>query len=151
MMNAKDEEAAIRRAVTLAEVRRLCNDWGYWCAKSNVRTGYEPFMSTGGVERYYKAPWQWDTPPPRLPEADEIKGLAVQKAYIRLPDRPYRAILRAEFCAKPWLVPLKEGEMEVFLARKAKVSIGAYNVTLERAMLALANVMKRHGLWRLNV
>jgi hypothetical protein len=49
------------------------------------------------------------------------------------------------------LVPLKEGEMEVFLARKAKVSIGAYNVTLERAMLALANVMKRHGLWRLNV
>jgi hypothetical protein len=47
MMNAKDEEAAIRRAVTLAEVRRLCNDWGYWCARSNVRTGYEPFMSTG--------------------------------------------------------------------------------------------------------
>jgi hypothetical protein len=147
MMAAHTEELALLRAETLATARRLASDWGYWCFRTNVRTGYEPFISTGGIERYYKAPWQWDTPPPRMPEANEISGLAVQKAFIHLPERPYRAILRAEFCVRPWIVPLKEGEVEVFISRRAKVSIGAYTVTLERALLALANVMKRRGLW----
>lgn len=146
-MTAPTEDAALRRTQTLAQARRLASDWGYWCFHTATRTGYEPCMSTGGIERQYKAPWQWDTPPPRLPEANEISGLAVQKAFIHLPLRPYRLILAAEFCARPWIVPLKEGEVEQFVARRARVSLGAYGVTLERALLALANVMKRKGLW----
>lgn len=148
MMAAHDEELALARAITLAEARRLATDWGYWCFRTNVRTGYEPFMNTGGVERQYKPKWQWDTPPPRMPEANEISGLAVQKAFIDLPDRPYRSVLRAEFCVRPWIVPLKEGEVEAFIARRARVSLGAYELTLTRALLALANVMKRKKLWR---
>jgi hypothetical protein len=148
MMAARDEAAAVERATTLAAARRLCSEWAYWALRTNIRTGYEPFMSTGGIERYYRAPWQWDTPPPRMPEANEISGLAVQRAFIRLPDRPYRSILRAEFCVRPFIVPLKEGELEAFIARRARVSQGAYNLTLERALLALANVMKRQGSWR---
>lgn len=149
MMAAKDEEAQLRRTLTIAEARRLCTAWAYWTLRTDTRTGYEPFMNTGGIDRYYqnRARWQYETPPPRMPEADENVGLAVQKAYIHLPERPYRIILRAEFCVRPWIVPLKEGEVEAMIARRARVSIGAYDVTLERALLALANVMKRNMLW----
>lgn len=149
MMAARDEAAAVERATTLATARRLCVEWAYWSLRTNIRTGYEPFMSTGGIERYYnnKARWQYETPPPRMPEANEISGLAVQCAFIHLPDKPYRSILRAEYCVRPFIVPLKEGELEAFVARRARVSLGAYNLTLERALLALANVMKRQGSW----
>jgi hypothetical protein len=83
-----------------------------------------------------------------MPEADENIGLAVQRAFIRLPLRPYRSILIAEYCLKPWMIGLKDGEIEVMAARKARVSVGAYDLTLERAHLALANVMKQMGTWR---
>jgi hypothetical protein len=150
MMAAIDEEAVLRRTVTLAEARRICTAWAYWGLRTNIRTGYEPFMNTGGIDRYYanKARWQYETPQPRLPEADENVGLAVQRAFIELPERPYRLILRTEFCVRPWIVPLKDGEVEAMIARRARVSVGAYGITLDRALLALANVMKRKGLWR---
>lgn len=149
MMAAKDEEAALRRTLTLAEARRLCTAWAYWTLRTNVRTGYEPYMNTGGIDRYYqnRARWQYETPPAKLPEADENTGLAVQRAYVALPE-VYRLILRAQYCIRPFIVPLKEGEVEAMIARRARVSVGAYGVTLERALLALANVMKRKGLWR---
>lgn len=144
----KLDEAALTRTVTLAAARRLCVAWAYWCWRTHARTGYEPFMSTGGIERFYRTPPQWDPPEPRLPDADENTGLAVQKAYIHLPERPYRLVLRAEFCARPWIIGLTEEEIESSIARRARVSIGAYDLTLERALLALVNVMKRKGLWR---
>lgn len=83
-----------------------------------------------------------------MPEADEISGLAVQRAYIRLPRDPYRNILAAEFCMRPWVIAIDEHELAVKVARKARVSKGAYDLTLERALLALANVMKRMGNWQ---
>lgn len=151
-MNARNEEAAVRRAMTLADARRLCAEWGYWCSYGawGDAAGRKPFAAgaMGGPERRYKSPQPWNPPEPRFPEANEISGMAVQKAYMRLPERPYRIILRAEYCFRPWIVPLKEGEVESLIARRARVSIGSYDITLERALLALANVMKRNGLWR---
>lgn len=151
MMNAAAEEAAIRRTQTLAQARKLCKAWGYWCAHGlwGEKAGRKPFVHgvVGGPERRYQAPPQWYPAEPRWPEADENTGLAVQKAYIHLPERPYRLILRVEFCSRPFIVPLKEGEVEYLSARWARVSQGAYGVTLERALLALANVMKHKNLW----
>ena len=147
MMAAAQEELALIRTETLARAHDLASAWGYWCYRTNIRTGYEPTMSTGGIERRYKTPPQWHPPEPRPPEADENTGLAVQKAFIHLPQYPYRSILIAEFCLRPWIVPIKEGEVEYFVSRKARVSLGAYAITLDRALLALANVMKRRGLW----
>jgi hypothetical protein len=148
MMAAREEELALQRVETLATARRLASEWGYWCYRTNVRTGYEPTINTGGIEKNYKAPPQWHPAEPRPPEANEISGLAVQRAFIRLPQHPYRSILTAEYCMRPWIVPLKEGEVEYWCSRKARVSIGAYDITLDRALLALANVMKRMGMWR---
>lgn len=145
-MVARDEEAAIRRTETLAEARRLCAAWAYWCLRTNIKTGYEPFMSTGGIERYYRTPPQWHPPEPKLPEADENVGLAVQRAFIHLPQL-YRGILRAEFCLRPWIIGLHEGEIDTHVARRARVSIGAYSITLDRALLAMANQMKQKGTW----
>lgn len=147
MQTNAEEAAQLRRADTLARARRLCNDWAYWCLRTNVRTGYEPTMSTGGIEKNYRAPPQWHPAEPRLPDADENVGLAVQRAYIHLPDKPYRRILRAHFCLRPWIIGLEDGEKDVATARRATVSLGAYEVTLTRALLALANVMKRMGTW----
>lgn len=147
MMAAHDEEAKVRRIITLAEARRLCGEWGYWCYRTQIRTGYEPTMSTGGIERQYRSPPQWHPAEPRMPEPNEISGLDVQRAFIDLP-KLYRGILRAEYCLRPWIVPVKDGELEVMVARYARISLGAYGVTLERALLALANVMKRKNLWR---
>jgi hypothetical protein len=148
-MDARDEEAAVRRATILAQARHFCKAWAYWCMRTNIRTGYEPFMNTGGIDRYYqnRARWQYETPPPKLPEADENTGLAVQRAFIHLPQL-YRNMLRAEFCVRPWVIGLREGEVETAIARKARVSVGAYSITLDRSLLALANVMKQKGLWR---
>lgn len=146
MMAAHEEEAALVRVDVLATARRLANEWGYWCFRTNIRTGYEPYMSTGGVERYYKVPPQWHPPEPKLPEANEISGLAVQRAFIHLPQL-YRNVLRVEFCLRPWIIGMREGEIETTIARKARVSVGAYAITLDRSLLALANVMKRRGLW----
>lgn len=146
-MNLADEEAQLIRAETLARAHQACKDWAYWTLRTNIRTGYEPTMSTGGIEKNYKSPPQWYPPEPRLPDANEVVGLAVQRAYARLPESPYRKILRAQFCLRPWIVGLDEGEKAESTARRARVSIGAYDVTLQRALLALANVMKRMGTW----
>lgn len=147
MMAAHEEQAALVRTETLAATRRLVSAWAYWCYRTSIRTGYEPFMSTGGVERWYKTPPQWHPPEAKMPEADENMGLAVQKAYIHLPQL-YRNVLRAEFCLRPWIICLSQAEIAPMVARKARVSVGAYDITLDRALLALANVMKRRGLWR---
>jgi hypothetical protein len=79
-----------------------------------------------------------------MPEANEISGLAVQLAFVRLPE-VYRRVLMAEYCYRPWLLPVN---VEQAAARKARLSIGSYEVTLTRALLALVNVMKRRGSWR---
>lgn len=149
MMAARDEEAQVLRALTLATTRRLCSAWGYWCFYGRLGEigGRPPIINTGGIEKQYKTPPQWHPPEPRMPEADENVGLAVQRGYIRLP-LVFRGVLRAEFCVRPWVIPLRDGDLETLIARKARVSVGAYELTLERALLALANVMKRHGLWR---
>lgn len=148
MMAVRDEEAALQRAVTLGEARRLAVDWGYWCVygRWGGQDGSKPRLQAGGPERRYDAPPQFHPPEPAIPEANEIHGLAVQRAFVRLP-KLYRGVLSAEFVHRPWIVPLKEGEVEAFVARRARVSIGAYGVTLERSLLALANVMKRIGTW----
>lgn len=155
-MTARDEEAAVTRAVLLSEARRLASAWGYWCtyAQWGELAGRKPRLKCGGLERRYKCPPQWNPPEPKMPEADENAGMAVQRAMVAVDRRGifllpgiYRKILQAEYCYRPWYIGLKEGEVEVAAARKARVSVGAYDVTLSRALLALANVMKRKGLW----
>jgi hypothetical protein len=153
MMTARDEEAAVRRATTLAQARRLCSAWAYWCMYGRIGDigGRWPDTHSGGIEKRYKAPPQWHPPGPRLPEADENVGLAVQRAFIEVPDVQgfrYRTILRVEFCVRPWLIGTKDGEIESLVARKARVSTGAYDMMVEKAMMSLVNVMKRKGSWR---
>lgn len=153
MMAVRDEEAAIERTLILAQARRLCKTWAYWCyyGKPGDKGGRWPELHSGGIEKHYRAPPQWHPPGPRLPEADENTGLAVQKAFIHVPDAPgfhYRTILRVEFCARPWIIGTTDGEIEEAIARRARVSIGSYEKTLERALLSLVKVMKRRGLWR---
>lgn len=147
MMAAQEEEAILRRTIMLAEARRLCCIWGYWCARTHVITGYEPFMNTGGVERNYKAKWQYDTPEPFPADPNEPLGLDVQKAFAVLP-KVYRFALIAEYCFRPWVVVLKPEKIAVLVAKKARLREDNYQLTLERALLALVNVMKRKGLWR---
>ena len=149
MMSNRDEETAILRAETLHRARELCKAWAYWTLRTNIRTGYEPYLSTGGIERYYAHPQRnhWNPPEPKLPAADENSGLAVQRAFIYLPQL-YRNILRAEFCMKPWIIQMREGELDAAIARKARVSQGAYQVTLQRGLLSLANRMKLMGAWK---
>lgn len=148
-MSNRDEQAALARAMKLAQARRLCVAWAYWCIYGNLgqRGGRRPYLDTGGIEKRYRAPPQWHPPLPRMPEADENVGMAVQRAFIRLP-KVYRLTLRAEFCVRPWLIAMDEAELAVATARRARVSIGAYQVTVNRALLALANVMKHMGTWR---
>lgn len=150
VMSSRDEEAQIRRAARLAQARRLASDWAYWChfGKPGDRGGRRPYLDTGGIEKRYRAPPQWHPAMPRMPEADENVGIAVQRAFIRLPSHPYRSILRAEFCVRPWIIALDPDELNEAIARKARISIGSYQLTLDRALLALANVMKRMGTWR---
>ncbi len=147
MMNDQSEIAALARAERLATARRLASDWGYWCVYGmwGSRAGRKPKVATGTLERRYKAPPMWHPPEPAMPEANEPVGIAVQKAFALLPE-VYRRPLVAEFCIRPWVVALKEGELEVILARKAKLSVGSYGITLDRALLALHNVLKRHSL-----
>lgn len=151
-MHAHSEDVAVRRASRIAQARRLCQEWGYWCVYGQWggRGGRRPFLhgACGGIDRRYKAPPQWETPIPRMPEANEPVGMDVQRAFIQLPRNPYRNVLIAEFCMRPWLIPLEPGHVESAIARRARVSVGAYGLTLERALLALANVMKRMGSWR---
>lgn len=149
MMVARDEEVVLHRTLVLAETRRLCTEWGYWCVYGmwGDVAGGKPALDTGGVERHYKTPPQWHPAEPKMPEANEISGLYVQKAFVVLPEL-YRRVLKAEFVVRPWIVPLREGEVEAFVARRARVSIGVYAITLDRSLLALANVMKRKGLWK---
>lgn len=151
-MAAYDEEAAVSRTLTLSTARRLASEWGYWCFYGRLGDvgGRRPHLHASGMERRYRSPPQWHPPEPRMPEADENVGIAVQRAFIRLPEArgfPFRSIIRAEFCVRPWVVALDVGELEVAIARKAGVSIGAYDQTLERALLSLANLLKRHGGW----
>lgn len=131
----------------LLEIRRLCSDWAYWChyGSPGERGGRKPSLHTGGIEKRYRAPPQWHPPAPRMPEANENVGLAVQRAYIRLPQSPYRNIIRAEFCIRPWVIALSTNELNQILARKARISSGAYQITLDRALLALASTMRRMG------
>lgn len=149
MMSNRDEQAAIARAMKLAQARRLCSAWAYWCIYGRIgeRGGRKPELHTGGIENRYRAPPQWHPPAPRMPEADENVGLAVQRAFIRLPQ-VYRLTLKAEFHARPWMIAMDEAELAVAVARRARVSVGAYQVTVNRALLALANVMKHMGTWR---
>lgn len=149
MMTDLAEQAALERSERLATARRLATDWGYWCVYGmwGGKTGRKPRLDSAAWQREYRPPPQWHPPEPRLPEANEPVGLAVQKAYSALP-MVWRRALAAEFCFRPWVVPIKDGELEVLVARRARVSVGAYQVTVERALLALANMMKRRGLWR---
>lgn len=148
-MSAYDEQAAIVRSETLAQARSLATAWAWWClhCQWGEKGGKPPQIASGGVDRHYRSPPQWHPQEPKLPEADENAGMAVQRAFIRLPQ-VYRRALRAEFCDRPWLVPFSEHDVETVCARKARVSIGAYRLTVDRSLLALANVMKRAGLWR---
>lgn len=150
MMSSHDEEVQVRRAARLAQARDHAAAWAYWCLYGRIgeRGGCRPNLDTGGMERHYRAPPQWHPPGPRMPEADENLGIAVQRAYIRLPDKPYRKIIRAEFCVRPFIIALDPVELDSYIARKARVSIGSYDVTLDRALLALANVMKQMGTWK---
>lgn len=143
------EQAALERAQRLATARAYASAWGYWCVYGmwGGKTGRKPRLDSAAWQREYRPPPQWHPPEPRMPEADEPTGVAVQKAYAVLPQ-VYRRALAAEFVARPFIVPLKEGELEVIVARRARVSVGSYAITIERALLALANVMKRRGLWR---
>lgn len=151
MMAAHDEEAALRRVELLARARTICAAWAYWCfyGQWGDPSGRKPFQDgvCGGPERRYRAPPMWHPPEPTREEADENLGIAVQRAYVRLPQI-YRNLLRAEFCAKPWTIALTPRELDVIIARKAKVSVGAYDITLDRSLLALVNVMRRLGTWR---
>ena len=149
-MTDHEEGQAILRAQTLHTARELCIAWAYWCiyCRGGQPTGWWPGMDNGGADRRYRAPPQWYPQGPRMPEADENAGLAVQRAYIHLPESLYRKILRVEFCFCSWVLEAKEGEADVYVARRARVSLGAYQITLERALFALVNVMKRRGLWR---
>jgi hypothetical protein len=153
-MSAMPQETEARlllRADTLARARRLATDWGYWCAYGQwgAKAGQRPLVTGvhGGLERRYKSPPQWHPPEPKFPEANELAGLAVQRAFVKLPQYPYRSTLIAEFYMRPWVIGMDEQELAAAVARKARVSIGAYPITLDRALLALANVMKRMGSW----
>jgi hypothetical protein len=153
MMSSHEEEQQIRRAATLAQARDHAVAWAYWCYRGLLgeRGGRWPQLNTGGMEKRYRAPPQWHPPGPRMPDADENLGIAVQRAFIRLPDSApchFRKILKAEYCVRPFIVALDQAELDNYIARKARVSIGAYDVTLDRALLALANVMKRMGSWK---
>ena len=146
-MSARD--TIFDRGETIKEVRRAAQAWGWWCVHASwgERGGKPPRIDCGGMERRYRSPPQWYPSEPRLPEADENTGMAVQRAYIRLPQ-VYRGVLRTEFCQRPWIIPYAEHDLDTVLARKAKVSIGAYQVTVIRSLLALYAVMKRLGVWR---
>ena len=134
---------------TVIAARRAAQAWGWWCihASWGEKGGKPPVIACGGVDRRYRSPPQWYPSEPRLPEADENTGMAVQRAYVRLPQL-YRGVLRAEFCQRPWIIPYQDQDLEVVLARKARVSIGAYQVTVTRSLLALHNIMKKLGIWR---
>lgn len=149
MMAARDEELALRRALRLSQARDLCKAWGYWCfyGQWGEQAGQRPRAAHGGMDRRYKAPPQWYPAEPKFPEADENAGLKVQRGFVHLPQL-YRNILRAEFCVRPWVIGTTQGEIEYLIARKARVSVGAYDKTLDRALLALANILKFKGLWR---
>lgn len=144
------EQLAIERAERIASARRLASEWGYWCVYGmwGGRSGRPPADAMDTLDRRYRPPPCWHPPEPAMPEANEPVGLAVQKAFAELPE-VYRRPLEVEFCVRPWVVPLKEGEMDLMVARRARLSVGAYRVTLERALLAMVNVMKRKGLTRM--
>ena len=148
--NALPDTSAVNatRNETLGAARQAAQAWGYWCWYTHwgENGGKPPRIASGGQDRRYRSPPQWHPAEPRLPEADENLGLAVQRAFIRLPTI-YRGCLKAEFCLKPWIIPFSDHDLETVLARKARVSIGAYRVTVDRSLLALAHVMQRHGLW----
>lgn len=152
-MTTPEERAAVIRAETLQQARRLAQAWGWWCVRSKSPLDRSGIVSggvaCGGMDRRYQHPQRnhWHPPEPKLPEADENTGLAVQKSFIRLPE-VFRNALRVEFCERPWLIVFTDHDLETVLARKARVSIGSYRVTVDRSLLALANVMKRRGEWR---
>lgn len=137
------------RAETIQAARALAKAWGWWCVRCQwgEKGGKPPRIATGGVDRHYRSPPQWHPPEPKLPEADENVGMAVQLAMVDLPEI-FRRPLQVEFCMRPWIIPFSEHDLETVLARKARVSIGAYRVTVGRSLIALANVMKRRGSWR---
>lgn len=148
-MTTPEERAAVVRSETLQQARQLAKAWGWWCIRCQwgEKGGKPPRIASGGQERRYRTPPQWHPPEPKLPEADENTGMAVQKSFIHLPQL-FRQALRVEFCERPWLIVFSEHDLETVLARRARVSIGAYRVAVDRSLLALANVMKRRGTWR---
>lgn len=150
-MTTPEERAAVIRAETLQQARRLAQAWGWWCVRCRWGEvgGKPPRIASGGVDRRFTHPQRnhWHPPEPKLPEADENTGLAVQKSFIRLPE-VFRNALLVEFCERPWLIVFTDHDLETVLARKARVSIGSYRVTVDRSLFALANLMKQAGTWR---
>lgn len=146
MSNREAQE--LERAERLAKARHLAKAWAYWCLRTHFGDigGKPPRAKLGGMDRRYRSPPQWHPPEPRLPEPDENVGMAVQRAFIQLPA-VYRKALRSEFCLKPWIIPTADTDVDVWLARKARVSIGAYQATVSRSLLALSNQMARQGTW----
>ena len=132
------------RAEELARIRAMGETWGAWCSfrgQYGSPLGRYPREKHGGLERQYRAPPQWHPPEPRPAEPHDPTGLRFQLAFVRLPEI-YRRVLVAEFCRRPHLLNKANWEAtNVTCALIARMSPRMYPITVDRALLAIRNVL----------
>lgn len=143
LMGEIDRQA--ERAERLRQAREMAVNWGRWCrwhGELGSPLGRYPKTRHGGLERLYRAPPQWHPPEPRQPEPHDPSGYVFQIAYTKLPE-VYRRVLTVEFCRRPWFLGGEREAGMVTAAILARITPRLYAITVDRALLAALNVLKK--------